>query len=101
MSVVLNEEPMMGANVAVALDSQEPDAALVDAARRCDPEAFKELMRKYGPRVFRIAIKITRNHEDAEEVSQDSFARAFLHLDTFRGDSRFYSWLVRIAINRS
>ena len=101
MSVVLNEEPTMRPYVVVGLSSQESDAALVDAARRCDPEAFKELMTKYGSRVFRIAIKITRNREDAEEVSQDAFARAFLHLDTFRGDSRFYTWLVRIAINQS
>jgi RNA polymerase sigma-70 factor (ECF subfamily) len=101
MSVVLNEEPAMRANVVVGLSSQESDAALVDAARRRDPAAFKELMKKYGARVFRIAIRITRNHEDAEEVSQDAFARAFLHLDTFRGDSRFYTWLVRIAINQS
>jgi RNA polymerase sigma-70 factor (ECF subfamily) len=101
MTVVLNEEPTMRANVAVGLSSQEPDAALVDAARMRDPAAFKELMTKYGARVFRIAIRITRNHEDAEEVSQDAFARAFLHMDTFRGDSRFYSWLVRIVINQS
>ena len=101
MSVVMNEALTTRGNIAVAMNSPESDTALVDAARRCDPEAFKELMTKYGSRVFRIAIKITRNHEDAEEVSQDSFARAFLHIDTFRGDSRFYTWLVRIAINQS
>jgi len=101
MSEVLNEAIRARANFAATVGSRESDAPLVDAARRCEPEAFKELMTKYGPRVFRIAIRITRNHEDAEEVSQDSFRLAFLHMDTFRGESRLYTWLVRIAINQS
>src|SRR2546426_6509373 len=100
MSIVMNEASTLRANVAV-LNSQEPDAALLDVARRRDPEAFKELVTRYGPRIFRLAQKITRNREDAEDVSQDSFAQAFLHMDTFRGDSRFYTWLARIAINQS
>jgi RNA polymerase sigma-70 factor (ECF subfamily) len=85
----------------VAVNSQEPDAALVNAARRRDPEAFEDIVTIYGPRIFRLAQRITRNREDAEDVSQDSFARAFLRTDTFRGDSRFYTWLARIAINES
>jgi len=77
------------------------EMALVNAARRRDPDAFGELVTRYGPRILRLAQKITRNHEDAEEVFQDSFVRSFLHMDTFRGDSRFYTWLARIAINHS
>jgi RNA polymerase sigma-70 factor, ECF subfamily len=77
------------------------EMALVHAAGRCDPGAFEELMTRYGPRILRLAQRITRNHEDAEEVFQDSFVRSFLHMDTFRGDSRFYTWLARIAINQS
>src|ERR1700730_18345148 len=101
MSVVVNAVSTLIANGEVAVYSQEPDAALVDGARRHDVEAFKDLMTRYGPRIFRLAQRITRNHEDAEEVSQDSFARAFLNLDSFRGDSRFSTWLSRIAINQS
>src|SRR5580704_3782423 len=101
MSVVTNVVSTLTANGEVAVNSQEPDAALVDGARRHDPEAFKQLMTRYSPRIFRLAQRITRNREDAEEVSQYSFARAFLHLDTFRGDSRFSTWLSRIAINQS
>jgi RNA polymerase sigma-70 factor (ECF subfamily) len=101
MSVAMNEASMLRPNVALATHSVEPDAALVDAARRNDPEAFNELMTIYGPRIFRLARRITRNREDAEDVAQDSFARAFLHIDTFRGDSRFSTWLSRIAINQS
>jgi len=101
MSVVVNSVSTLIANGEVAVYSQEPDAALVDGARRHDAEAFKELMTRYGPYIFRLAQRITQNREDAEEVSQDSFSRAFLNLDTFRGDSRFSTWLSRIAINQS
>ena len=101
MSVPINEASTSKANATVAVNSQESDTALVEAARRRDPEAFKEFVTRYGPRIFRLAQKITRNREDAEEGSQDSFTRAFLHMDTFRGDSRLYTWLARIAINQS
>lgn len=101
MTAVVNEASTSRGNIAVAVNSKEPDGALVEAARRRDPEAFEEILTKYGPRIFRLAQRITRNREDAEEVSQDSFARAFLHVDTFRGDSRLSTWLSRIAINQS
>jgi RNA polymerase sigma-70 factor, ECF subfamily len=97
----MHEASPVGANVALVPNSHESDAALVDAARRHDPEAFEEIVTRYGPRIFRLAQRITRNYEDAEEVSQDSFTRAFLHMETFRGDARFSSWLSRIAINQS
>jgi RNA polymerase sigma-70 factor, ECF subfamily len=101
MSVVMHEASTLRANAALSANSQESDAALVDAVRRHDQEAFEELLTRYGLRIFRLAQRITRNHEDAEEVSQDSFTRAFLHMETFRGDSRFSTWLSRIAINQS
>ena len=77
------------------------EMALVNAVRRRDPDAFAELVTTYGPRILRLAQRITRNHEDAEEVFQDSFVSSFRHMDTFRGDSRFYTWLARIAVNQS
>lgn len=101
VKVVMNDASTMGVNVAVTVDSKASDAALVEAARKHDPDAFEEIVTRYGARIFRLARNITRNREDAEEVSQDSFARAFLHVDSFRGDSRFYTWLTRIAINQA
>ena len=101
MSVVMNVASTSRGNVAVAANLREPDAALVEAARKHDPDAFEEIVTRYGARIFRLARNITRNREDAEEVSQDSFARAFLHFDSFRGDSHFYTWLTRIAINQA
>ena len=101
MGVVMNDASTVGVNVAVTVNLKASDAALVEAARRHDPDAFEEIVTRYGPRIFRLAQNITGNREDAEEVSQDSFARAFLHVDSFRGDSRFYTWLTRIAINQA
>jgi RNA polymerase sigma-70 factor (ECF subfamily) len=101
MSMVTKEAGTLRPNMAVAVNSHKPEASLVDAARRRDPEAFEDIVARYGPRIFRLAQRMTRNREDAEDVSQDSFARAFLHMDTFRGDSRFSTWLIRIAINES
>src|ERR1700726_1566329 len=101
VSVVMKDASTLRGTVAVAANLREPDAALVEAARRHDPDAFEEIVMRYGARIFRLARNITGNREDAEEVSQDSFARAFLHVDSFRGDSRFSTWLSRIAINQS
>ena len=101
MGVVMNDASTVGVNVAATVNLKASDAALVEAARRHDPDAFEEIVTRYGPRIFRLARNITRNREDAEEVSQDSFARAFLHVDTFRGDSRFSTWLSSIAINQA
>jgi RNA polymerase sigma-70 factor (ECF subfamily) len=101
VAVVVNDASTLMVNPAVAVKLREPDAAVVEAARRHDPDAFEEIVTRYGPRIFRLAQNITRNREDAEEVSQDSFVRAFFHVDSFRGDSRFYTWLARIAINQA
>ncbi len=101
MGVVMNDASTVGVNVAATVNLKASDAAVVEAARRHDPDAFEEIVTRYGARIFRLARNITRNREDAEEVSQDSFARAFLHVDSFRGDSRFYTWLARIAINQA
>jgi RNA polymerase sigma-70 factor (ECF subfamily) len=97
----MNDASTVGVNVTATVNLKASDAAVVEAARRHDPDAFEEIVTRYGPRIFRLARNITRNREDAEEVSQDSFARAFLHLDTFRGDSRFSTWLSSIAINQA
>lgn len=77
------------------------EAALVAAAKDGDREAFSELVRRYERRIFRLAQNITRHPEDAEDVMQDAFLKAYQHLDSFQGDSRFYTWLVRITVNQA
>ena len=77
----------------------DPDAQLVTASKHGDMAAFEQLVARHQRRILRLAHRITGNHEDAEEVAQTSFQNAFVHLDQFREDSHFCSWLVRITIN--
>ena len=78
-----------------------PDMLLVNRAREGDVQAFEQLVRQYDRQVFRIAQHITQNREDAEDVVQDAFLKAYEKLDQFQGNSKFYTWLVRIAVNES
>jgi RNA polymerase sigma-70 factor, ECF subfamily len=80
---------------------QHPDVALVSRVRAGDVSAYDELVRKYERQIFRIAQHITQNREDAEDVMQDAFLKAYEKLDQFQGNSKFYTWLVRIAVNES
>src|SRR3954453_4275958 len=77
------------------------ELALVDAAKKGDIKAFEELVRRYDRNVFRIAQHITQNREDAEDVVQDAFLKAYGNLAQFQGQSKFYTWLVRIAVNEA
>jgi RNA polymerase sigma-70 factor (ECF subfamily) len=79
----------------------DTDAMLVAAARNGKPSAFEELLARHEPRIFRLAHNVTQNCEDAEEVMRDAFFRAFRHLGSFKGDSRFSTWLTRIAIKEA
>jgi RNA polymerase sigma-70 factor, ECF subfamily len=83
------------------LGEQHPDVGLVARVRAGDVAAYDELVRKYERQIFRIAQHITQNREDAEDVMQDAFVKAFEKLDQFQGNSKFYTWLVRIAVNES
>jgi RNA polymerase sigma-70 factor, ECF subfamily len=82
-------------------DGQHPDLALVDRVRAGDLAAYDTLVRKYERQIFRIAQHITQNREDAEDVTQDAFLKAYEKLDQFQGNAKFYTWLVRIAVNES
>jgi RNA polymerase sigma-70 factor (ECF subfamily) len=77
------------------------EAALVDKARERDARAFAELVRRYEAKIFRLAQHITQNREDAEDVLQETFLKAYEHLDQFQGQSKFYTWIVRIAVNQA
>src|SRR5512146_2734856 len=77
------------------------EAVLVSAARKGDIGAFEELVRRYDRNVFRIAQHITQNREDAEDVVQDAFMKAYGNLAQFQEQSKFYTWLVRIAVNEA
>jgi len=79
----------------------EGDAALVAAAKTGDGSGFELLVRRHEGKIFSLAQRITRNREDAEDVVQQSFQKAFIHLKKFQGESLFSTWLTRIAINEA
>lgn len=74
---------------------------LVQRAKAGDVAAFSELVNRYERRILRLAKRITQNEEDAEDVLQDAFLKAYENLDRFQGNSKFYTWLVRIAVNEA
>jgi RNA polymerase sigma-70 factor, ECF subfamily len=81
--------------------NKDSDGALVAATKRGDTLAFEELVLRHRQRVLAVVQRITNNREDAEDVAQESFHKAFLHLDAFQEKSRFSTWLIRIAMNEA
>ena len=79
----------------------DDEAAVVAQARLGNTNAFNELLRRYERKIFRLAMHITQNREDAEDVLQEAFLKAYEHLDQFQGQSKFYTWIVRIAVNQA
>jgi RNA polymerase sigma-70 factor (ECF subfamily) len=81
--------------------NQDHDAALVAATKQGDSQAFEKLVLRYERKVFAVAQRLTKNREDAEDVVQETFHKAFLHLDGFQERSLLSTWLTRIAINQA
>lgn len=77
------------------------EATLVERAKSGETAAFTELVRRYDKKIFRMAKQITQSDEDAEDVLQEALFKAYQHLKDFQGNSRFYTWLVRIAVNEA
>jgi RNA polymerase sigma-70 factor (ECF subfamily) len=80
---------------------KEDEPILVAAAQSGDITAFETLVGRYERKILRLAQNITQNREDAEDVMQEAFLKAYEHLSGFQGNSRFYTWLVRIAVNQA
>src|SRR5258707_591159 len=81
--------------------NHDEEVALVFAAKRGDGQAFEVLIRRYQRRTLAVVRRFTRIQEDAEDIVQQSFQKAFVHLQTFEGKSSFSTWLTRIAINEA
>ena len=77
------------------------DSSLVDVAKQGDQLAFEILVERHKRTIFFRALRVTGNHEDAEDVVQQSFQKAFVHLNDFEGRSSFATWLTRIALNEA
>src|SRR5712664_679079 len=93
------DQPELG-NVSLH-DPAAADATLVAAAKSGDGRAFEILVGRHEQKIFFVARRITRRHEDAEDVVQQSFQKAFTHLRKFEGRSAFSTWLTRIAITEA
>jgi RNA polymerase sigma-70 factor (ECF subfamily) len=91
----------MSATPTTPLPAGFDEAALVAKAKAGDAQAFTDLVNQYERKIYRLAKHITQNDEDAEDVLQESFLKAYEHLDNFQGNSKFYTWIVRIAVNES
>ena len=84
-----------------ASGSNDTDEALVDRARARDSAAFELLMRRHNQRVYRVVRSVLRDTDDIEDVIQQAYVQAFLHLDQFGGAARWSTWVCRIAINEA
>lgn len=87
--------------MAVSSQTEFDETSLVTQAREGDNRAFADLAKHYEAKIFRLAQHITQNREDAEDVLQETFLKAYEHLDQFQGNSKFYTWIVRIAVNQA
>ena len=83
------------------VDPAVTDEVLVAAAKLGNHPSFLQLWMRHSDRVFKVAYRITRNREDAEDASQEAWMKAYLRLNSFEGRAQFSNWLTRIAINSS
>lgn len=81
------------------MSERDVDADLVERVQRGDKRAFDLLVLKYQRRIMRLLTRMVRNPSEIEDVAQETFIKAYRALPQFRGDSAFYTWLYRIAIN--
>lgn len=84
-----------------SIPAKMDDLELVEAAKGGDSNAFSELCRRYRPRIYALALHMTGNKSEAEDITQDTFVSAYSKLDAFEGRSKFYTWVYRIAVHRT
>ena len=77
------------------------DFVLVQRAQQGDESAYDELVKRYQERVYATIYHMTANHEDAGDLAQETFIKGFQALKSFKGDSSFYTWVYRIAVNKT
>jgi RNA polymerase sigma-70 factor (ECF subfamily) len=95
------DAPPCPAPVESSPDSEAADLVLVQRAQQGDMPAYDELVRRYQERVYATIYHMTGNHEDAGDLAQETFIKGYAALKTFKGDSSFYTWVYRIAVNKT
>jgi RNA polymerase sigma-70 factor (ECF subfamily) len=88
------------ASTSTSVNRAEEDA-MVRRARKGDLAAYDELVRRYQQRIYATVYHMTSNHEDANDLAQEAFIKAYQALKTFKGGSSFYTWVYRIAVNKT
>ncbi len=83
----------------MAAGARQEDRELIEAVRGGDPSAYRGLVERYQGRVYALLCGMVRDREEARDLTQEAFIRAYRQLDRFRGDAGFYTWLYRIAMN--
>src|SRR5580658_7850552 len=91
----------MSATPTTPLPAGVDESNLVARAQAGEQAAFAALVAEYSRKIYRLAKNITQNDEDAEDVLQEAFLKAYEHLGNFQGNSKFYTWIVRIAVNEA
>lgn len=99
--MITEEQPRSEAQFTGGQYYDDPDRLLVSRLQAGDLYAFEHLVRRHKESISRIIFNITKNHEDAEDQAQETFLRAYRAISEFRGDSKFKSWLTRIAMNQA
>ena len=94
-------EPAERTDQEPAADAPTAEMDLVRRAQRGDLKAYDELVQRYQERIYATVYHMTSNHEDANDLAQDSFIKAYQALKSFKGGSSFYTWLYRIAVNKT
>jgi RNA polymerase sigma-70 factor (ECF subfamily) len=82
-------------------ENTESDLSLVRRAQEHDGSAYDELIRRYQQRIYATVYHMTSNHEDANDLTQETFIKGYRALKGFKGDSSFYTWIYRIAVNKT
>lgn len=85
----------------VGTNPHEAAAVFVERAKAGDRAAFGELVRRYRPRIYALALHLTRNESDADDVTQETFLGAYRAIQSFAGRSEFFTWVYRMAVNRA
>jgi len=89
------------ASSAAEVSPQPDDLTLVQQAQAGDAAAFDELVRRYQRQIYGVVYHMTSHHEDASDLAQEAFVKAWQALKSFKGDSSFFTWIYRIAVNRT
>lgn len=99
MTMIMAEPAERNDSEAASAPAEEME--LVERARQGDLQAYDELVKRYQERIYATVYHMTANHEDANDLAQESFVKAYQALKSFKGGSSFYTWLYRIAVNKT